>query len=316
MRFDKESLEAIYLIIKKQYTLMKIMVLKLFLICFIPFVSFSQDLIVTDEGESLNCKIRKLESNNIFFIYKHKEEIRKTFISLRKVEDYQYDYFEEELVSVRDVEDKIYGEYKHFHFALNVGYSYMINKTNVRSASYFKEYLKKLKSGMHISTDVYYFLTEQVGIGFKCVVFKSKKSEDDILFKDVGVNRFYIERKDNITNIFIGPALYTRLLNADKTNAFKLNFAFGYIDYKQNIIIVDTYKMTGNSVGFALDLGYDLRISNNVHLGFQISMISGNLQRYSFYDGEKTKHIPLSTLDDELFSVSHIDLSVGLKVNL
>jgi hypothetical protein len=42
----------------------------------------SQDLIVTEKGDSLNCKITQIKSKYIYFTFKYENEIRNTLLPL------------------------------------------------------------------------------------------------------------------------------------------------------------------------------------------------------------------------------------------
>ena len=64
---------------------MKILLIILFLS---PFLSFSQDLIVTNSGDSIECTITLVNDANIFYTYKKKKREESTYISLQEVSTY------------------------------------------------------------------------------------------------------------------------------------------------------------------------------------------------------------------------------------
>ena len=54
----------------------------------------AQDLIVTQEGDSLNCRITQIDLSGLLrFLFKHKGEIRSTLLPLKQVRSYQYAYY-------------------------------------------------------------------------------------------------------------------------------------------------------------------------------------------------------------------------------
>ena len=57
-------------------------------------IGFSQDLIVTANGDSINCKITKVKSDNIYFTFRHKDEIRNTLLPLEKVSYHVANFFQ------------------------------------------------------------------------------------------------------------------------------------------------------------------------------------------------------------------------------
>lgn len=269
---------------------------------------YSQDLIVTADGDSINCKITKLKADNVYFTFKHNDEIRSTLLPMSNVKAYQFDYYETSEVP----EGKVigYANYQRFRFALNGGYSYHIAKVSEGVQSDLRNYVTDLKSGYHYGGDITYYFSEQFGAGVKFYQFNSSNSIDIYLDDGVG-NRRYGKMSDDLTISFIGPAFSIRRLNDNKRNAFLMGMSIGYMGYSDNKVVIDKYKMTGNIVGMSLDLGYDIKVSENLSLGFQVSLITGTLFRYDWYDGLKTETIKLEK--DEYESLNRIDLSVGLR---
>lgn len=281
---------------------------------FIANSIYSQDLVVTSEGDSLNCKITKVKTDNIYFTFKHKDEIRSTLLPMSNVKYHQFDFFQTNEVPKEKVVG--YENYPHFRIAVNGGYSYMPAKISDNTPSDFKDYAKELKSGYHFGFDATYYLTEPLGFGFKYSVFKSKNSFGNIYAEDQEGNREYGKMSDDLTITFIGPTFSTRLLNSNKTNAFLFDLSIGYIGYTNNYVLIDDFEMTGSTVGFVFELGYDISLSKNVSLGFQFSSVSGDLMEFKLSDGVDTKTVKRDNEGDQLISTSHIDFSVGLRINL
>lgn len=293
---------------------MKKIITLLMLFVFFSRIGISQDLIVTNDEDSINCKITKIKTDAIYFTFKHKEEIRSTLLPISNVKYHQYGYYQESEVP----KEKIVGyeNYKHFRIALNGGYSYMTAKISENTPPDFKNYSKELKSGYHLGFDVIYYFTEPLGLGFKYCSFNSKNSIDNIYLTDLNGYTAYGKMSDDISITFFGPTFSTRLLNSDKTNAFLLGLSIGYIGYKNDFVLIDDYEMTGSTAGFVYEMGYDIGLTENVSLGFQLTLIGGNLFKYKISDGIRTETIELDSDDDELISTSHIDFSIGLRFNL
>lgn len=285
---------------------------KLLTIAVLTFASysiFSQDLIVTNNGDSINCKITKVKTDNIYFTFKHKDEIRSTLLPVSNIKKHQFDYFQTSEVP----KDKVLGyeNFQHFRIAINGGYSYQTAKVAESVPSDFINYMKELKSGYHFGGDLTYYFTEPLGIGFKYYLFKSSNSLDNIYIEDAYGNRRYGKMSDDLTISFIGPIFSTRLLSHDKKNAFLMNLSFGYMGYSNDNVIIDKYKLTGSTMGISFDIGYDIGLSENLSLGFQISYLNGTLFEYDWNDGIRTERIKLEKGEYE--SLNRIDFSIGLR---
>lgn len=283
----------------------------LLIIASIIFVSnsiFSQDLIVTNDGDSINCKISKVKTDNIYFTFKHKDEIRSTLLPVSNIKTHQLNFFQTNEVPKHKVAG--YENYKHFRIAINGGYSYQTARVAENVPSDFKDYISELKSGYHFGGELTYYFTEPLGFGFKYHLFKSSNSLDNIYIEDIdGIT--YGKMSDDLTISFIGPTFATRILSHDKKNAFLLNLSLGYMGYSNDKVIIDKYKMTGSTMGLSFDIGYDIGLSENLSLGFQISYLTGTLIEYEWNDGTKTETIKLERGQYE--SLNRIDFSVGLR---
>lgn len=282
------------------------------IIAFLIFIAntiYSQDLIVTNDGDSINCKITKVKTDNIYFTFKHKDEIRSTLLPKSSVKTYQFQYYQTSEVPKEKVVG--YENYQHFRLAVNGGYSYQTAKIAESVPSDFKDYIKELKSGYHFGGDLTYYFTEPLGFGIKYYLFKSSNSLDNIYVEDINGNRTYGKMSDDLNISFIGPIFSTRLLSHDKKNAFLMNLSLGYMGYSNDKVIIDKYKMTGSTMGLSFDVGYDIGLSENLSLGFQISFLTGTLFEYDWNDGTKTETIKLEKGEYE--SLNRIDFSVGLR---
>ena len=270
---------------------------------------YSQDLVVTKKGDSINCKITKVKKDNIYFTFKHKDEVRNTLLPMTGVKIHQFDYYQISEVSIEKVVG--YENYQRFRIAINGGYSYQTARVAENVPSDFKDYVKELKSGYHFGCDLIYYFSEPLGFGFKYYLFKSSNSLDNIYIDDTDGNRTQGKLSDDLTISFIGPTFSTRLLNHDKSNAFLLNLSLGYMGYSNNKVIIDKYKITGSTVGLSFDIGYDIGLSENLSLGFQVSYLSGTLFKYELSDGITTQTINLEEREYE--SLNRIDFSIGLR---
>jgi len=279
---------------------------------------YSQDLIVTNDGDYINCKITRVKDSYVYFTFKHRNEIRNTMLHISDIEEYQYNYYQVSDNYVDDYNDDYVDDYEddnyfpRFRLAINGGYSYMTAKVAESVPDDFKNYVKKLKSGYHFGGDLSYYFSELYGVGGKCFIFKSSSSSD-IYLEDTNGDRKYGIMSDDLTITYIGPVFSTRFLNWNKKNAFLMNVSLGYMGYSSDKVIIDKYKMKGSTLGMAFDIGYDIGISQNFSLGFQLSLLSGSLSKYSLNNGIITETVNLNK--DEYENISRIDFTIGLRFN-
>jgi hypothetical protein len=273
---------------------------------------FSQDLIVTNEGDSINCRITKIKMNKIYYAFMFKNEVRNIMRPISGIKTYKFEYYQTSEVPkeiVTGIQD-----YNKFRVAVNVGYSYQTAKVAESVPSDFKDYINELKSGYHLGVDATYFFSETLGFGLKYSRFLTSNSINNIYVTDEEGFTRTGKMSDDLTISFFGPTFSSRLLNHDKTNAFLMSVAIGYLSYSNDKVIIDNFKMTSNTMGLSIDMGYDIGLSENLSLGVQISYLMATLTQFELDDGHTKQTIELE--EGEYEGLNRIDLSVGLRFNL
>lgn len=200
-------------------------------------------------------------------------------------------------------------EYQHFKLSVNAGYSDHTSPGKDKIPTPLTEYVKDLKSGSDFGLDFRYYPVEPVGFGIKYSGYTGRSSKASF----TSPSKYSIMDKD-LSVQFIGPCLSTRYLHADMKNAVYFNMAYGYVSYRVNYLADVDFSARGNTLATIYDLGYDLGLTQNVGVGFQISYFKGILKEYkSVYEGEK-QNVYLEPGKYE--SLHRLDFSIGLKLNL
>lgn len=274
----------------------------------------TQDLVVLDKGDSLNCKITKIKGGYIYFTFKYENEIRNTLSPVSKIRIYQRNYFEEAEVPADKIKN-IESDHQKFRIGIFGGWSYMIAKVSNDVPPDFRDYIRDLKSGYHFGGDAAYFISDYIGFGVKYSMFKTKNQLNNIYTIDTITHLVRTGMlKDDIRVQFFGPSFYTRFNSANKNTQIITDVSLGYLAYKNNATVIDNFTLTSGTVGLFWELGADFTIERNLSLGLSFSFILGSLDHYDYDDGKTTKTIKFN--EDNLESISRVDLSVGLKWNL
>jgi hypothetical protein len=269
----------------------------------------AQDLIITNDGDSLNCKITKIRTDNIYFTFFHKGEIRSTLLPVGQVQFHQYNYYHTSEVPADKV---VGGVFPHFRGAINGGWSNRVAKLPDNIPSDFEQYMKDLKSGYHFGLDLSYYLSEQLGLGIKFYNYRSKNEINNIYLTLPNGTAQFGKMSDDISINFIGPFVSTRLFDANKKNSFLFSLGMGYMGYTDKAVLISDFKIKGSTVGLCWDIGYEIG-SSNFPIGVQISYMIGTLTQFDLSHGAYTETVKLEKENYE--SLSRIDLSVGLRLN-
>lgn len=269
---------------------------------------YSQDLIVTQQGDSINCRVTKIESEFIHFTYNHSGEIRNTLLRDTQIKHLEYGYFEVSEVPQEEVSKTLTDR---FRFAAHGGFSYTLASVADDVPSDFKDYVRQMKTGYHFGADATYFITESYGLGLKYSLFKSKNSLDNIYAVGPNGQTRYGIMSDNLSISFFGPSLVNRSSNHDRSRTFIAGLAIGYMSYLDKKVIIDPFTVTGSTLGLSFEGGYDIKLKGNSGIGFQISYISGLLSEFIIDDG-KTKET-MKFPKGQFESLHRIDFSIGYR---
>lgn len=289
---------------------MKIREIILLLLIFFISSSHAQDLIVTNEGDSLNCKITKQDTDYIYFTFNHKGEIRNTLLEISSILSFQNNYYAKP--EIPRGKSMVKHSYPKIRIAVQGGWSYRIAKVPVGLESFYEDYIRQLKSGYNLGADFNYFITESLGLGFKYNYFNSKNRIDEVYVENEDGSMESGPMEDNININFYGPSLTSRVLSVNKNSAFITAVGLGYLSYKNKAYFIDdNLTISGNTFGMVLDLGYDIGLSEQMALGLQLSFTLGTLRKLEIDYGNYIDTIELESESYE--NLSRIDLSIGLR---
>lgn len=272
---------------------------------------FSQDLIVTNEGDSLNCVITKVKDQFIFFTFKQNNEVKNTMMATNQVKFYAKNFYKSTTIP----QDKVLNNtmYPHFRLAINGGFSQRLGRIPSSYPTFVQEYFTKLKTGSNIGVDATYFVAEKTGIGIVYNAYNSQ-NEIDIYVTDSLDNVTYGKMADNIKISFIGPAIHRRHFSKNNKSNFYFNFSIGELSYRNYATFIDDFSIKGKTVGINLMYGCEFNIADDLALGFQLSYLTGVLSHYYYTKANSTQHITLNARNYE--NLTRVDFSVGLRINL
>lgn len=270
----------------------------------------AQDLIVTNTNDSINCKITKETKDHIYFSYLNNGELRKTLIGKTDVKQ-----FTKSNPGASGNEMKTSGiqpGYSKFRLAMHGGWSTRLAKI---SNDDFEQYMKDLKKGYNLGFDASYFISETIGFGLKFSTFGSDNQLDNVTIDhDMDGVLSTGTVSDDIAITFVGPSYSVRVVS-NSGNAFVSSLAIGYLGYLDHSYIINyPFDLKGGAFGVAWDLGYDIKLSEHLSIGAQCSLIRGTLTSITQESEYSSRKIDLD--EDEYESLSSLNFSVGLRINL
>lgn len=277
------------------------------LLLLVTVVTYAQDLIITREGDIINCKITKQQSDFVYFIYKQDGEVRHTLLPVERITKLQKDYFSIPDVALEDIPKEV-KRTNYIRFAIDGGWGYRTAKVYNFGNSEMKDYLKKLRSGFSLAFSLQHYWGENWGAGIDYSLFRATHSQKNLYTADGYLSNV----EDNINIQFLGPACYSRIASEDARKAFYFGVAMGCVWYvDKGKFSGEELKITGASFGMNCSVAYDIAVAKHMALGFKLSTVVGTLSRIKYSLGGVKETIKLP--EDEYESLSYINLCVGIR---
>ena len=301
----------------------------LFFVCFFCSHSYSQDLIVTNVGDSISCKIVLHTKDYVHFAYTKYNQNTVRVLTMDRIKSVIPGFYTERdamrmvtpdtasiaadtvILPEKDSPDPKISSQKdtvHVHktiqpkwrFGVNGGYAYRLFRPKLKSTPYELKYIEELKSGYSIGADVFYFPWDRVGFGLKYDVYKSKGERD-------------IRTKDDITIQFIGASVAHRKFFENQKTAIISAFWMGYQPYRNvTRFIGQDYTMNASTMGWGVSVGIDHKIAKRLALSLEASCFLGSIYKFKKQNEGQTEIIKLSK--DSFEDLSRAEITIGLKL--
>jgi hypothetical protein len=272
--------------------------------------TFSQDWILTTNGDTINCSIRKVTDAEIKYSFTHKSVYRNATIPLFLVEE----HFKAESSKGEQFTKEGYFSIPRFRLSFSGGLSYLTSEMSDDIPDDFEGYYNELKSGKHITADFNYYFTEKFGAGLRYSRFRTSNSMDNIYITDhLGVTRTG-KLSDDITTSFYGAMFSVRFRNRNNNGALMLGASSGFIDYRNYAVMVDDLKISGSTFGHVFDAGYEIATGRNLLIGIQVSLTLGYLTTITVENGVEKEIIQLE--NDNFEGMNRVDFALGIRFQI
>ena len=273
-------------------------------------ILIAQDLIVTTNGESLDCKIEKVDEDKIYFTYYYLGQLKDSSIPRELVKKYKTNSLKtNQGIGYPNVNNEL--TYPIVRFAVNAGPSYRTGSIPKGFSDEVVQYIRKVKTGNHWGGDFNCLISETIGFGLKYNRFRSTDQAENISLPDPEGNILTGKIEEDVTISYIGPTIATSFFLEPAQSLFIANFSLGMLQYKNKASFIDSYLLSGNNLGFSFDIGFDKSLTKNLACGIKLAFVGGYLSQLEMQKGTEKEnlHLPEGYYED----LSHLNLSFGLR---
>lgn len=306
----------------------------IFALLALPMALCAQDLVVTNNGDSLNCKITKVKKDEISFIYNQNDDIQSLTLPRSQIKTYRHGYYTNSAISAT----QFHKQSKPTRFSIGAygGLSSILGVIPDTLDDVNKKFLKDLKSGYHWGGEASYYFNQVIGVGVNFAMFNTTAKVD------LGTSSLFTAYSDAIRIISIGPSFNARFfVNKKKRSALTVQTSISYIDYLEHFTSQEVQRMPsgstftqdidditakGSTVGFIQGFGFDCRLARYISIFARTSIMIGTILKYTIDDGtDVTTYNALNnTINNaaprydetvSAISASRVDLSFGMRLH-
>ncbi|WP_276131658.1 hypothetical protein [Polluticoccus soli] len=206
-----------------------------------------------------------------------------------------------------------FNEHPKFRIGLQGGWSYRLAKVSDQVPPGFRTYVEKLKPGYNYGADGSFFFSRALGVGIRYSGYRTSNSMDIEMLDTATYNLIQGKMSDDITVSYVGPTFNLRYISESEIFHFVSTFSLGYLSYTDKTLQITPLKLQSATVGVVVGAAADFAVHENIFLGAEVSLLTGNLTYYDVEINGTSQHEELP--ENQYESLSRIDVSAGVRFN-
>ena len=276
----------------------------------------AQDLIVTTQGDSINCSITTISSARLFYSQQIGDDIRRDNIALSNVALYsRKGYFPVILgnsssPAVRKRKDEPSGRWQ---LGVEAGISRRIGEVPPDLDPMLEDHIEAQRNGLHVSGSIHYFIKEELALGVVYNSFFGAKHSMEITgTAEDGSTVTGILAEDVRMRWIPFSVLYAP--RSQGRTSFQGSVGIGPLFYRNYAIILNNVLITGASAAMGASVRLQHRLTSTASIGLHVAYMAGSIDRFEYDFGSTKATISLPDAYNE--SVNRFDIGLNLRLRL
>jgi hypothetical protein len=282
---------------------------------------YSQDRIITLNYDTIDCRIKKIWNNTIFFDVTTKGVKSSGKLPLKSVLNYANSG------ELTPKKQKVVNTdpFERLHLGLKGGPSYLLASsrnaenymvtlglTSDKAQSYYRD----LKSGLSGTADIICLINPYYGAGIKYKFFDTSASLEGFFDAQDGIHLIYTTYKEQIYVNYIGATFYyQQFIGGEESFKFYSAFSLGLALYRNEAEYLNGYfLLKGKNFGTGTSLGVEYFIASCFSVGAELSAFYSSIRKIKITDGTNNTTVDLGKGNYE--NLSRLDLSFGIRLYL
>ena len=287
--------------------------------------AFSQDLIVTTNLDSIECKVTKQDAEYVYFSYVNESGVQSVLLPSKEVKELLLGYFEESIPIAAKGDGNLSSTGSSIpmrrmadHTSVHISGSYVFSRRTAPISNdlpeFLQDYYAELSGGRGFQGRFHVFVSPNFAIGAKVSTFNSSYGVlAEFQFDESPDSVVIGEFNTDVSLLFIGPSIMGRYYFQDPSFLINYSFSIGYLRFKQEEFIVDTDILyEGSSLGLNGDFGLEYLLAPNVAIGIGVGFDIGTVSNIDITIDGQTDSVELE--DPE--GLGRISFFTGLRFHL
>lgn len=280
---------------------------------------YSQDKIITNNNDTIDCKIDKVSHNTIFFELTTRGVKTTGRLPLNGILNYLIakspDYFQNFIPTE---------SFQRLRFGLSGGLGYILSSSKKAESEMknmgfepdkVKSYYRDLRTGWYAKTDLSWFFSAKYGAGIKYKFFDTSGKTDGLVDPQDGVSLYYTTFSEHIyVNYVAGAFYYQEYFGRRKSLKLNTGISLGSVMYRDEAKFLKNYLMTGKNFGMDVNLEVEYFLNHYLSISADLSDFTSTITKMKLSDGISSSTLKLEKGNYE--NLSRLDFSIGIFIYL
>lgn len=271
----------------------------------------AQDLLVTQAGDSINCKILSSSRDSVYF----SQGDTRSQMSIADVKVYRMNFYRLATSKVADQSVQEQPEEKLSRFMVSFGGGYALRTASAPSgvSDVQANHIRQLRHGHYFDADmtVFFGKTRTFGMGLAVSRFTSNAQSANLNI----AGSILANAEERVQMTFAGISGCSRMCNERHT--FCIHYGFGAIFYTDELSGSQYLFARSTAFGTMVDFSYAYKLGKHFSIGARAALLNGSVKElYMTSQKERnssTSYYQVSLSDDEREGLGHIKLGAVLR---
>ncbi len=277
----------------------------IFFLLLMSFNSLAQDKIITVEGDTIECKIQKLDDG--FVVYSFPDSIPSREMTIARYKTSKI-YYANKLIEISAKKHKyIIFKQPDWRADIGIGYAFFLETALNDFGPDYANFFKPLRNGKMFYAEISKFPDIRFGGGLEFQYGHYNHTQDNIIvfdsllvFKDIG------QINETVQIFYLQPKGYYAKFSSTWDFVAGAGINFTHLDRKIEVID-ETFRYSGESIGIGLSAAIDRKLTSNFAVGLRSSL------GFVFLSTIRKNGELIELEQENYFSASQFSLSLGIK---